>query len=99
MQTAIIVSEEVGMKGPTLIGIMLQNVVENGILTLEEVQKDFGDDVANIIKGLIKTGELYAKSPTVQSDNFRESAHLVCGGYEGYPHYDCRKSEHHEADS
>jgi guanosine-3',5'-bis(diphosphate) 3'-pyrophosphohydrolase len=72
MQTAIIVSEEVGMKGPTLIGIMLQNVVENGILTLEEVQKDFGDDVANIIKGLIKTGELYAKSPTVQSDNFRD---------------------------
>lgn len=72
MQTAIIVCEEIGMNGSALIGIMLQNVVDNDKITIEDIRKDFGEDVANIIKGLIKTGELYAKSPTVKSDNFRD---------------------------
>jgi GTP pyrophosphokinase len=71
MQTALIVSEEIGMKGSTLLGIMLQDAVESNTLTIDQVKEDFGEDVANIVKGLIKTNELYAKSPTVESENFR----------------------------
>lgn len=73
LQTSIIVSEEIEMKGSCLIGIMLHEIIknQNQILTLDKVKKEFGDDVASIIKGLVKTNELYAKSPAIESENFR----------------------------
>ena len=71
MQTAVIVAEEMGVKGSCLIGIMLHEIVKSGCLTVEEVQSKFGEDVASIIKGLVKTNELYAKSPAIKSENFR----------------------------
>lgn len=71
LQTAVIVSEEIGMKGSCLIGIMLHEIVKGSILTLDEVKNEYGDDVASIIKGLVKTNELYSKSPAIESENFR----------------------------
>lgn len=71
MQTAVIVTEEIGMKGSCLIGIMLHEIVKNNVLTLAEVNKEYGDDVGGIIKGLVKTNELYSKSPAIESENFR----------------------------
>lgn len=71
MQTAVIVSEEIGMKGSCLTGIMLHEIVKGGILSIEQVRDEFGEDVASIIKGLVKTNELYAKSPAIESENFR----------------------------
>ena len=35
------------------------------------VQAEYGEDVAGIIRGLVKINELYAKSPTIESENFR----------------------------
>ena len=71
MQTAIIVAEEMGMKRASIIGIMLHDSVNNGLYSLEDVQKDYGEDVAGIIKGLSKIHDLYLKSPTIESENFR----------------------------
>lgn len=71
LQTAVIVSEEIGMKGSCLIGIMLHEIVKNKIMTLEDVNNEYGDDVGGIIKGLVKTNELYSKSPAIESENFR----------------------------
>ncbi len=71
MQTAVIVTEEIGMKRASIIGIMLHESVRNGACTTEEVQYSFGEDVAGIIRGLIRVNELYAKSPAIESENFR----------------------------
>lgn len=71
MRTALIVSEEIGMKGSCLISILLHEVVKCGVLSLDDVKEKFGDDVAAIIKGLVKTNELYTKSPAIESENFR----------------------------
>ena len=71
MQTAVIVSEEIGMKGSVITGIMLHEIVKSNMLSLEDVRAAFGDDVASIIKGLVKTNELYAKSPAIETENFR----------------------------
>lgn len=71
MQTAVIVAEEIGMKRASVLGIMLHESVKNGLCTLEFVQKEYGEDVAGIIRGLVKINELYAKSPTIESENFR----------------------------
>lgn len=71
LQTAIIISEEIGLKGSSILGIMLHDTVENNFYTIDTILNDYGEDVAVIIKGLVKTNELYAKSPTVESENFR----------------------------
>lgn len=71
MQTAIIVAEEIGMKRASILSIMLHEPVKYGLCSLEFVQKEYGEDVAGIIKGLVKINELYTKSPTIESENFR----------------------------
>ena len=71
LRTALVVANVIGMKGSGLTGIMLHAIVKSGVITLEQVKSEFGEDVANIIKGLLKTSELYAKSPAIESENFR----------------------------
>lgn len=71
MQTAIIVAEEIGMKRASILGIMLHTCVKNGVLTTTDIQEQFGEDVAGIIRGLTKINELYEKSPAIESENFR----------------------------
>ena len=71
MQTAVIVSEEIGMKGSCLTGIMLHDMVKYNFCTVESIREMYGEDVAVIIKGLVKTSELYAKSAAIETENFR----------------------------
>ncbi len=71
LKTALIVSNEIGMKGNILIGILLNEVVKSGLISMTEVVKCYGDEVASIIKGLVKTNEIYKKSAAVESENFR----------------------------
>ena len=71
MQTAVIVAEEIGMKRASILGIMLHESVTNHLCSIEEIQKDYGEDVAGIIRGLAKIHDLYMKSPTIESENFR----------------------------
>ena len=71
MQTAVIVADEIGMKRAAILGIMLHELVKQQLCNLENVQNDFGSDVAGIIRGLVRINELYAKSPTIESENFR----------------------------
>lgn len=71
LRTAFIVAEEIGMRGSCLIGIMLHEIVQNNIISIEEVRSEYGEDVASIIKGLVKTNELYSKGAAIESENFR----------------------------
>ena len=72
LRTALIVADEIGMKGSGLTGIMLHAIVKSGGLTLEQVKSEFGEDVANISKYLVKTSELYAKSSAIASENYQK---------------------------
>ncbi len=71
MQTSIIVAEEIGMKRAAILSIMLHEPVKHGLCSLDFVKEEFGEDVAGIIKRLVKINELYTKSPTIESENFR----------------------------
>ena len=71
LQTAVIVAEEIGLNRASILGIMLHDTVTCGYYTLEDIKKVYGDDVATIIKGLFRVDELYTKSPTIESENFR----------------------------
>ena len=62
MQTAVIVAEEIGMKRASILGLMLHDSVRCGTCTAQEVEQIYGEDVAGIIRGLIRVNELYSKS-------------------------------------
>lgn len=72
LQTATIVVEEIGLNRASIISILLHDCVALNCIGLDSIQKEFGDDVANIIRGLIKVNELYAKNPSIETENFRD---------------------------
>ena len=71
MQTAVIVAEEIGMRRASILALMLHEVVRSGQCMAEDIHREYGEDVAGIIRGLIRVNELYSKSPTIESENFR----------------------------
>lgn len=70
-QTAELELSEIGMKRECVLAILLYNSIINGILTLEEVERKFGHNVAQIIHGLVRIHELYQRTPIIESENFR----------------------------
>ena len=70
--TALIVSEEIGLKGPAPIAVLLSQPVIDGHFTVEQIKDKFGDEVAGIIRGLQRTQELYAKNAAIETENFRK---------------------------
>ena len=71
METALIVASEIGLTRGAILGIMVHTRVRCGYCTPEDVEREFGVDVAGIIKGLNRILELYEKNPSVESENFR----------------------------
>ncbi len=71
METAIIVTREMGLTRGAVLGVLLDSAVMRGDATLEDVRRDFGEEVASIMHGLLRIRELYGKSSTIESDNFR----------------------------
>ena len=49
---SVIVAEEIGMKGSCLIGIMLHEIVKGHVLSIDEVNAEYGEEVAEQIKAL-----------------------------------------------
>ena len=70
-ETALIVAEEIGLNRASILGVMLNGVVLSGAASIDEIKKDFGEDVAHILYGMLRIRDLYAKSATVESENFR----------------------------
>ena len=71
LQTALIVVDEMGMRRAAVVSILLHDVVKSGYIGIEEIEKEFGADVAGILRGLVRTASLYEKNPTIESENFR----------------------------
>ena len=71
IETALLVAQEIGLSRGSLLGVFLNSIVKCGAATLDEIRRDFGDEVANILHGLMRIREVYAKSATVGSENFR----------------------------
>ena len=90
MQTAVIVAEEIGMKRASILGLMLHDSVRCGTCTALEVEQIYGEDVAGIIRGLIRVNHRVREFPQLVADFRRRHA---C-----HSHHDCRPRKHHAAD-
>ena len=70
--TALIVSEEIGLKRASVISVLLSEAVLSDKISVRDIEKIYGQDVTNIITGLIKTQELYVKNAAIETENFRK---------------------------
>ncbi len=71
LRTAIIAVEEEGLRRDGVMAILLYTSFSNGMETLQQVEADYGQQVAGIIHGLVRIQELYKKNPVIESENFR----------------------------
>ena len=71
MQTALIASQEIGTSRSIVLGVLLSSAALAGACDIKEVGTDFGDEVGTILHGMTRIKELYQKSATVETENFR----------------------------
>lgn len=72
LQTALIISNEIGLKGMSAVAIVLSQSVIQGYYTIDYIRKTFGRDAGDIIHGLIRVQELYAKNAAIETENFHK---------------------------
>jgi GTP pyrophosphokinase len=71
MHAAWIAVDEIGLKRSSVLAMLLSRSVMQGHCSLADVEKNFGNDTAKIIRGLIKTYELYEKNAAIDNEHFR----------------------------
>ena len=71
MKTAVLVGHEIGFQDEIITSILLNRCVNAGTATVEEIKEIFGESVTKILTNLMQINSLYAKSPTIESENFR----------------------------
>lgn len=71
IDNAIALCEQIAPDRNMAVAIMLFNPVRHGFKTIEQIDREWGEDVARMMNGLVKVSELYARSTSVQSENFR----------------------------
>ena len=71
VQTAAILTDEIGLGGDAVTACQLIPDVDDGLLTIEEANAQYGESVARILEGLGRIRQLYEKNPAVESENFR----------------------------
>jgi GTP pyrophosphokinase len=70
-QTAIVIAEEIGITPTLLFASMFQSAVRAGVVSIENIIQQYGKETANLLNSLIGTDELFERSASVETDNFR----------------------------
>jgi len=71
VQTAAILTDEIGLGGDAVTACQLIPDMDDGLLTIEEAKSQYGESVSRILEGLGRIRQLYEKNPAVESENFR----------------------------
>lgn len=72
LQTSVLMCEKISPDRNIVIAILLYNLCKSEFITIDDIVKDWGEDIAKLIKGLLKVSTLYSKQAAVESDNFRK---------------------------
>jgi GTP pyrophosphokinase len=70
IDTALIAACEIGLRRTPVVALLLYRPVLKQLIRIEEVERLFDKDVAQIIEKLLKTSDLYARNTAVDSENF-----------------------------
>ncbi len=69
---AMICVEEIGLGVRSTICSLLHDTVEDTDITLEDVQREFGNEIARIVDGLTKISNVMDASSSKQAENFKK---------------------------
>ena len=72
LAVARICSEEIGLGVRSTICSLLHDTVEDTDVTLENIQREFGDEIAKIVDGLTKISNVVDVNASQQAENFRK---------------------------
>src|ERR1700748_3110302 len=72
LAVAMICVEEIGLGVRSTICALLHDTVEDTDVTLEDVEREFGNEVARIIDGLTKISNVVDNNTTQQAENFKK---------------------------
>ncbi len=69
---AQIAAEEIGLGTTSIVCALLHDVVEDTIVTLQDIEEQFGKKVVRIIDGLTKISGIFDPNSSMQAENFRK---------------------------
>ena len=69
---AQIAAEEIGLGTTSIVCALLHDVVEDTDYTIQDIEREFGKKVANIIDGLTKISGVFDQTSSIQAENFRK---------------------------
>src|SRR5690348_2065562 len=72
LAVAMICVEEIGLGVRSTICSLLHDTVEDTDITLDDVQKEFGAEIAKIVDGLTKISNVIDVNASQQAENFRK---------------------------
>lgn len=72
MKVAVIVVDEVGLGKAAVLSVVLYDLVNKALITVDEIDRKFNTRVGNIMMGISKVKELYQKNTSLETENFRK---------------------------
>lgn len=72
LKTAMLVSQEIGYQREIIISILINRCIQAGTATIEEMKEELGESAVKILENLAQINNIYAKSPTIETENFRK---------------------------
>ena len=69
---AQIVADEIGLGAVSIAAALLHDVVEDTEVTLDDIERMFGETIARIVGGLTKISNLKKDNASIQAENFRK---------------------------
>ncbi len=72
LSVAMICVEEIGLGVRSTICALLHDIVEDTDINLEDVQREFGVEIAKIVDGLTKISNVLDTNPSQQAENFKK---------------------------
>jgi len=67
-----IILTEIGLGKAAVLSILLHEIVEKKLLSVEEIEKTFNTQISSIMQGMIRVQELYARKASLETENFRK---------------------------
>lgn len=72
LSTANTLIESFGVDRNMIIAILLYNLCRNEVISEYEIQSQFGDDIARLVKGLLQVSKLYKTRSLIESENYHK---------------------------